>query len=356
MTGDATIGGTSRIDFRGSNNGLHCAGHALTIKNTETVAFCTGTALQDCANVTVADNGIFQPCSGCVLDIAGGVSLVNGGVFANWGTQSFNIPVRASEGTGTIRSDNSSFTFNGPVTVESGKTLSIGVRGTWYSTVTNEADASIVMKTGSAEFRDIGTFVNNGLVDHSAGELRFGHDTDSSVSCQVENNGTIRTSGGSFHFNAASVATGTGTFEIAGGTPDLAGDFSGFTGKILLKGGTASIGQPATFSGTLVLRDGAFAAGTSLAGFPGTAKIDLKGRDLPFDVEGRNWFAFSAGKEVIVDTGIRTFAIDNKLISWTTPPANHIRFKLANGQRNGRLYADATGVFFRAAGLIISFR
>ena len=44
LTGDATIGGSSRIDFRGNGPGVEGQDYALTIKNTDVVAFCGGTA------------------------------------------------------------------------------------------------------------------------------------------------------------------------------------------------------------------------------------------------------------------------------------------------------------------------
>ena len=240
MTGDATIGGNSRIDFRGSNIGIDGAGYTLTIKNTAMLAFCEGNAHLTCKDVVVADKGVFQPCSGCVLNIAEGVTLVDGGVFANWGTQSFNIPIKVSDGNGSIRSDNNFFTLNRPVTVETGKTLTIGSRGTWYSVVTNEADATIVMATGNSEFRDTGIFMNNGLVEQSAGELRFGSNQDASISCRVENYGAIRTTGGTFYLNAASAAVGSGVFDL-GGTNDVSGNLSGFTGTLRVSGGRAAL-------------------------------------------------------------------------------------------------------------------
>ena len=42
LTGDATIGGKSRIDFRGNNRRLYGHGFTLTVKNTAMLSFCNG--------------------------------------------------------------------------------------------------------------------------------------------------------------------------------------------------------------------------------------------------------------------------------------------------------------------------
>ena len=359
MTGDATIGGSSRIDFRGNNLGIDGSGHTLTIKNTGMLAFCEGTAYLHCGNVIVTDGGYFQPCYGCILNILGNVTLVNGGVFANWAdsgkTQDINVPVVVGEGGGIFRTDARWFRMKKPVVVESGSTLTCATQAPWYdAAVTNKANASLYI--AGDFFATGGIFANDGFVEHTGGKLYFGSRDDTTHPCRVENNGTIRATSGNFYFKSESSAFGAGTFEMVGGTPSLAGDFTGFTGTILIKGGTTSFGKPNTFSGTLVLRDGAFASGTSLAGFPGTATVSLKDRDLPLDVEGKNWFTFAAGKEVLVDTGLRTFEDGDQLIAWTTRPTNQIRFKLVNGQSNGTLCAESTGVYFRKPGFLILFR
>ena len=359
MTGDATIGGPSRIDFRGGNYGIEGAGYTLTIKNTGMLAFCGSSTYLRCDNVIAVDGGYFQPCYGCTLNISGAVTLVNGGLFANWAdsgkTQEFNFPVFVGAGGGIFKSDARWYKMKKPVVVESGSTLACTTETPWYTApVTNQANASLYI--GGDFFAAGGIFANDGFVEHTGGKLYFGSRDDTTHPCRVENNGTIRATGGNFYFKSESSAFGAGTFEMAGGTPSLAGDFTGFTGTILLKGGTTSFGKPDTFSGTLVLRDGAFASGTSLAGFPGTATISLKDRDLPFDVDGKNWFTFAPGKEVLVDTGLRTFEKGDQLLSWTTPPANHVRFILTNGQSNGVLCTDATGLYFRTNGFVISIR
>ena len=357
MTGDATIGGRARIDFRGSGLGIDGAGYTLTIKNTGMIALCGGAAYLNCGNVIVTDDGVFQPCSGCVLNIAGDITLVNGGVFANWAdantTQDFHVPVIVGEGGGTFKSDARWFSMNRPVTVKSGNTLTCATATPWYqAAVTNETDATL--NIAGDFFATGGFFANEGLVAHTGGKMHLGSRDDQTHPCRVENNGTLTTGGGDFHFNFESSAFGTGTFEVTGGTAEFAGDFTGFTGTILLKGGSMSFLQPATFAGNLILREGTIASGTSLAGLSGTVTINLKDRDLPLDVEGKNWLTFADGKEVIIEVGKRKFQKGDQLLAWETRPANSakIRFKLSNDQP-GKLYADSTGLFYDVRGLII---
>ena len=323
MTGDATIGGISRIDFRGSKNyGIDGKGHELTIKNTGMIALAaSSTFIKNCSDIII-DGGVLQPCNPCVLGVSGHIILENGGAFATWDTQTFDVPVIVGEGGGVIRSDNNkSFQMNGEVEVFDGSVLTVGACTVTMSDLTNNPGATIVFSDASANLSVTGEFANNGVV---------------------------RMTGGTF----APVATGTGVFELVGGSPSLAGDLSGFTGTILLSGGTASIPSVNTFPGTLRLRDGAVSS--SLAGFPGTAVIDLKGRDLPYDIEGKGWTEFSAGKVVLVDVGERKFKSGDQILTWTTPPSSRLRFKLANGQ-HGSLYMTESGVFY-GCGLMLILR
>ena len=353
MTGDATIGGTSRIDIRGNGYGIDGAGYTLTIKNTGMIAFCGGTAYLNCKDVVVADGGVFQPCSGCVLGITGTVFLERGGVFANYAnknaTQQFSMPIIVREGGGVVKSDNYWYSINGPITVESGCSCDFTTMAPWYSgAITNKTGATmnINLTSGSSTPYQFvatgGLFVNDGTVNHTAGEFWLGNRNGTTEPCRVENNGTILTSGGNFHFIANSHAHGTGVFELAGGTPSLLGDLSDFTGTILLSGGTATISSINTFPGTLRLKDGTIS--TSLAGFTGTVVVDVAERDTAIDVDGKNWFTFASGKEVLVDAGSRELQYGDRLISWTTAPSG-LRFKLL-GEHSGELRRDGQGVVY----------
>ena len=355
MTGDATIGGISRIDFRGNNYGIDGAEHTLTIKNTGMIAFCGGTAYLTCKDVVVTECGVFQPCSGCVMNVSGSLYIVNNGIFANYSsknvTQAFSFPVVADDGGGVIRSDNYWYGLNGSLTVKSGSTLSCTSDAPWYGgAITNETDATLNI---SGEFSAIGRiFKNDGTVNHTAAKFVLGHRDNANAPCLVENNGTIKTTGGTFIFKAESSMTGTGTLELAGGSPSVKGALSGFTGTIRVSGATATIDNIATFPGTLVLADGEVSM--SLASVTCGVVFDISDKTETFAVPG-SWLALPSGKEVLVDVGERELQYGDRLLSWTTAPSN-VRFKLL-GEHKGVLRKDATGVVYeKTKGIVIIVR
>ena len=117
-------------------------------------------------------------------------------------------------------------------------------------------------------------------------------------------------------------------------------------------GGTATVSHFDTFTGTLRLKDGALSSGTSLAGFAGTAVIDVAERDAALDVDGKNWFTFDSMKEVFVDVGSRKLQYGDTLLSWETAPSN-VRFKL-QGEYKGILRKGNDGlVYARNPGMMI---
>ncbi len=355
LTGDATIGGISRIDFRGNNYGIDGAGRTLTIKNRGCIAFCGGTAYLTCKDVVVTEGGVFQPCSGCVMNVSGSLYIVNEGIFANYSsknvTQAFSFPVVADDGGGVIRSDNYWYSLNRPLTVKSGSTLSCTSDAPWYGgAITNETDATLNI---SGEFSAIGRiFKNDGTVNHTAAKFVLGHRDNANAPCLVENNGTIKTTGGTFIFKAESSMTGTGTLELAGGSPSVAGALSGFTGTIRVSGATATINNIATFPGTLVLADGVVS--TSLASVTCGVVFDISDKTETFAVPG-SWLTLPSGKEVLVDVGERELQYGDRLLSWTTAPSN-VSFKLL-GEHKGVLRKDATGVVYeKTKGIVITVR
>ncbi len=351
MTGDATIGGKSCIEFRGEGCGIDGTGHTLTIKNTSKVVLSNGETHLNCARLVIADNGVFNPCSYyaskkkyCVLTIPDGVILENGGKFASWAhgsnhTPEYSTPIFVREGSGTISSSQKYYKLSGAITVQRGTTLNCTTQGPWYNgAITNETDATI--NIGGDFFAVGGIFRNDGSVVHTAGNFYFGSRDDRTHPCRVENNGVFRTVGGNFYFRSENHAHGAGTFDLAGSTATLAGDFSDFTGTILLSGGTATISSINTFTGTLRLKGGTIS--TSLAAFTGTVVIDVSDIDAPLNVDGKNWFTLPAGTEVLIDVGDRELQLGDKLLSWTTPPSG-IRFRLL-GNRTYGLRRNSDGI------------
>ena len=283
MTGDATIGGVSRMDFRGGGIGIDGVGYTLTIKNQACLAFCGGNAHLKCKDLVIADGGVFQPCQGNIttssINISGFIILRDGGVFESYNDRSddpkvFNAPVIVGEGGGVIRSAKYSYQMNGSVTVSAGNTLTIGAGTVTMTSLTLNQGATVEISDASANLSVTGEFVNNGTLKLSNGTVSF---------------------------------------------PD---------------GGS--------FGGTLFFEGGKVAS--SLAGFTGTMVVDVSKLSEPLDVEGRGWFTLAYGKEVLVDTGSRDLQFGDRLLSWTSLPLG-VRFRLV-GDFPGVLRKDANGVVY----------
>ena len=353
LTGDATIGGRGAIELRDSGNGIDCGGYELTVKNTGRLLVESGTHLTNATDIVIS-GGTLQVCNSCVLG-AERIVLENGGTFLNYmssGTKQYTVPFVVREGTNTISSGKNYYHIYSPVTVESGCTLNLPTDGPWYDgAITNETGSTI--NIGGDFFAVGGIFRNDGTVVHTAKNFYFGSRDDQTHPCRVENNGTFRTTGGNFYFRSENSAHGTGVFDLAGSTATLAGDFSDFTGTILLSGGTATISSINTFTGTLRLKGGTIS--TSLAAFTGTVVIDVAEQAESLDVDGKGWFALPSRKEVLVDVGERELQYGDRLLSWTTEPSD-VRFKLL-GEHRGVLRKDAAGVVYeRPIGLAIFVR
>lgn len=344
LTGDATLGGTARIDFRGTCS-LEGAGYDLTIKNTGMVAFCSGKADLSAKNVIVRDGGIFQPCSDGTgtFAIEGSVQLVNGGEYRPWSeknvTMTLDAPVVVGEGGGEMASDAYWYSQKGQLLVQSDSALNLGNEGGWFASVSNAAGGTIRMESSaSAWMRNDGTFFNGGDISATVGELAFGPGsvTGTDKSCRLVNDGTITTGGSNkFYLNAGSTLEGVGTIVINGAAASLYGDCSAYGGTIRYDAGVlnADVGACA---GRLVL--------------------NFAGKDLPVAFDASGLTATSGSGIVLVDVGERELEYDTRLISWTTPPAAGVRFALSQEKR-GRLVKDANGVSYaRCPGLMLIFR
>ena len=353
LTGDATLGGSTRLDFRGKGPRLDGPDYTLTIKNTSVVAFCAGDATLNVKKVVVTNGGIFQPCSdGCVINIGeGGVELCNGGVYSSWSaknvTYTLNTPIHTGLGGGEINSLNYWFSQQGAVTVNPGTTLSIGNNGGWYSAITNSANGTLRIGetakgavTTGAWLRDCGIFVNNGLVEQVAGELSLGK--DASPCLEAVNAGTIRTRGGTFFVQADTALSGNGVLDL-GATSTVNCSLAAYGGTIRLSGGTAAFTQIGTFTGSLILSDGTL--NSDLAAFPGTLVVDLSDKVGVFDLSTRNWPEKTVSDQrVVVNVGARDVVIGEKLMSWQTTPA--WQFVFDNDHSSVTPYVAADGLYY----------
>ena len=259
MTGDATIGGVSRMDFRGGGIGIDGEGYTLTIKNQACLAFCGGNAHLNCKDLVIADGGVFQPCQGNTttssIKISGFIILRDGGVFASYNDRSgapkvFNAPVIVGEGGGVIRSDKYSYQMNGSVTVSAGNTLTIGAGTGSMTSLTLNQGATVEISDASANLSVTGEFVNNGTLKLSNGTVSF-------------------PDGGSF-----------------GGT-------------LVLAGGTVS---------------------TSLSDVTCPVVFDLSEKTEPFTIP-ESWLTLPENKQVKIDISGRRLVWGEKLLSWNSAPS-----------------------------------
>ena len=256
LTGDATIGGRGFIDIRGSGNGVDCGGYELTVKNTGRLCVEADTHLNNATDIVV-NGGNLLVCNSCELG-AERIVLENDGTFMSYmnsGTKEYDVPFVVREGAGTISSGKNWYNIHSPVTVESGCTLNLPTDGPWYGgAITNETGAA--MNIGGDFFAVGGIFRNDGTVVHTAQKFYFGSRDDETHPCRVENNGTIRTTGGDFQLKAESSMTGTGTLELAGGSPKVLGDLSGFTGTVIVSNGVAITFTGMNCGGTVAVLEG----------------------------------------------------------------------------------------------------
>ena len=345
MTGDATIGGTSRIDFRGTGVGLYGTNMTLTVKNKK-LAFCEGESHLDCARVIVDADGELEPCNnGGILDVPQGVLLVNGGTLSSWanGTQSLDLSVTAGEGGGTIRRAQSWYRIIGPVTVTAGNTLDCENGGPWYDgAITNETGSTF--KIGGDLFATGGIFRNDGDVIHTAGKLYFGSRDDYTHPCSVENNGVVRSTGGNFYFRYENSAHGAGLFNLAGSTATMEGDLSDFTGVVRVSGGTASLASVTNFPGTLKLAGGKVTS--SLAEVATDVVFDLTEQTASINIEALGYTTLPEGKAITIDLRGRDIAVGDKLLSWTSVPSLVFSLDAETAQNGVPLVSTPVGLYY----------
>ena len=258
LTGDATIGGMGNIDIRDSGNGVDCGGYELTVKNTGRLCVEAGTHLNNATDIVV-DGGRLQVCNSCVLG-AERIVLENGGIFDSYmtsGTKEYNVPFVVSEGSGTIKTISNYFHIYSTITVESGCTLDLPSNAPWYDTFDVKANATLNISGGTCMKVGAGGLItNDGTINHTAGRFCLGY-RDGIGACSVTNNGLIKTTGGTFEFKAESSMAGTGTLELAGGSPQVLGDLSGFTGTVVVSNGVAVTFAGVNCGGTVAVQAGA---------------------------------------------------------------------------------------------------
>ena len=130
LDADASVGGSKRFDVRGnlSNYARNSAsingpGKTLTVKTTSPGAFGIVNATVNLDSIVVTNGGVFR-MEGATYHLDRGVRLVNGGTVDFYaGTFPADVAITAESGENTIKNSAGTVTFNGPITVSPGATL-----------------------------------------------------------------------------------------------------------------------------------------------------------------------------------------------------------------------------------------
>ena len=317
LTGDATLGGSVRMDVRSDyapSSEIFGPAYTLTVKTSPFLVLESG-AVINVKSISLAIPGTVAFNYGfSQIDVPGGIWM-NGSECSAWGKTKGtavnlgpNAPFWIGADGGTFY-DNSSnpavpYVIPSAVTVADGGTFTIREGTGTYGCVTNGANCTV--RAGASN-------------------------TSATFNGSVRNDGMFELSQGAFNFAASSVLTGSGTILMTGGTATLAGDVSQFGGEFRVSGGTLSGG---------------------FGSFASAAVIDLSQQGTGVDAESRGWTTAPAGSRIKVDFGSRRISRTDKVLSWTTPPTG-IRYVDAAGRRYLQVRSDG---LYAISGLILILR
>ena len=130
LDADASVGGSKRFDVRGNQSNyarnsasINGPGKTLTVKTTSPGAFGIVNATVNLDSIVVTNGGVFR-MEGATYHLDRGVRLVNGGTVDFYaGTYPADVAITAESGENTIKNSAGTVTFNGPITVSPGATL-----------------------------------------------------------------------------------------------------------------------------------------------------------------------------------------------------------------------------------------
>lgn len=246
LTGDATIGGAGRLDFRTKGKGVSGAGKTLTVKSG---ALCqvVGSRIE-VGTMKIADGGLFQFEPGYVF-VADEIVLTNGECRAYHDSTSGSnslpeVPIRV-QGDSTIHAIQGNYRLKGPVTVEAGATLHL----TCYTNGQRGLDSEKPFDNYGTVSHESGFWGYRGLINHPGSMVI--HDSEDTGGVKsysaITNNGVIwvkkTSTGGSQKINYADCNVyGNGDFLITGGHLRMSGDkLLDFTGRLRYGGGTLAL-------------------------------------------------------------------------------------------------------------------
>ncbi|MBR6733218.1 MAG: hypothetical protein IKL96_02340 [Kiritimatiellae bacterium] len=221
LEGDATVGGTHRMEVRAKGStaatatpGIYGPGKRLTVKSTNPYGFGIVSQPINVGAITISEGATLRPeaIAESQLDIPGGITL-DGGIIHGYGTTyPASVPIIVGAGGGAIDSQNGTTTFKGPVNVPEGGTLTL--RGSYTMTFS-------------------GAITNNGTIASTAGTMNFNG--------AIENNGAILRTGGNAYFagpySGAPFEQTNGDTYLANGFTAGDLDFSMAAGHLFLREG-----------------------------------------------------------------------------------------------------------------------
>ena len=130
LDADASVGGSKRFDVRGSqlnyarnSASINGPGKTLTVKTTSPGAFGIVNATVNLDSIVVTNGGVLR-MEGATYHLDRGIRLVDGGTVDFYqGTYPADVAITAESGANTIKNSSGTVTFNGPITVSPGATL-----------------------------------------------------------------------------------------------------------------------------------------------------------------------------------------------------------------------------------------
>ena len=221
LEGDATVGGTHRMEVRlrsgtaaTATPGIYGPEKRLTVKSTNQYGFGVVSQPIMVGAITIAEGATLRPeaIAESQFSIPGGITFDGGTLHGYGSTYPATVPLYVTANGGAISAENTTGTFKGPLEVAEGGTLTLkGGNTTTFS----------------------GAITNNGTIASTAGTMNFNG--------AIENNGAILRTGGNAYFagpySGAPFEQTNGDTYLANGFTAGDLDFSMSAGHLFLKEG-----------------------------------------------------------------------------------------------------------------------
>ncbi|MBO7684689.1 MAG: hypothetical protein J6T51_08200 [Kiritimatiellae bacterium] len=243
LDADASVGGSKRFDVRGNQSNyarnsasINGPGKTLTVKTTSPGAFGIVNATVNLDSIVVTNGGVFR-MEGATYHLDRGVRLVNGGTVDFYaGTYPADVAITAESGENTIKNSSGTVTFNGPITVSPGATLT----HTGGNIVYNGAINGTIAQSGGYSYYNGGAPANGWTVNGAkASERVYMRQSGTFTGADIT----------AAYLCIADVADSTVDVTFNDSTIDLLNFFQGWGG---VANGSCSIGPGTTLTTTKI--------------------------------------------------------------------------------------------------------